>query len=128
MNQNFFRKTVLSAYDFTCCITGIRTEQLLIASHIKPWKDSSEDEKVNPRNGLCLNALHDKAFDRGFITLSETGQIIISDGMKDIYDGKVVEDYFGRYAGRQIFNPERFLPDKEFIKYHNEEIFENWKR
>lgn len=69
-NQQFFRQTVLLSYRNTCCITGIGIPALLNASHIKPWKDSDpRTERTNPQNGLCLNVLHDRAFDRGLITL-----------------------------------------------------------
>ena len=63
VNQSFFRQTVLSANNFTCCITGIDMPELLIASHIMPWSMAAKN-RLNPRNGLCLNALHDKAFDK----------------------------------------------------------------
>ena len=58
VNQSFFRDRILSAYNFRCCVTGLTVQPLLTASHIIPW---AEDEKnrLNPRNGLCLNALHD---------------------------------------------------------------------
>lgn len=70
VNQQFFREAVLSSYGNKCCITGIAEVPLLVASHIKPWKDSDvKTERTNPSNGLCLNALHDKAFDRGLITV-----------------------------------------------------------
>lgn len=69
VNQSFFRRAVLAAYDFKCCITGLEIPDLLNASHIIPWsKDKSN--QVNPRNGLCLNALHDRAFDRGLLTIT----------------------------------------------------------
>lgn len=65
-------------------MTGISISELLIASHIKPWKVSNnEDEKTNPRNGLCLNALHDKAFDRGLITIDKNYKIIVSSKLKE---------------------------------------------
>jgi putative restriction endonuclease len=64
VNQSVFRKIILATYNNTCCITRINNADLLIASHIIPW---SKDEKnrLNPMNGLCLNALHDRAFDKG---------------------------------------------------------------
>ncbi|MDE5553359.1 MAG: HNH endonuclease, partial [Malacoplasma sp.] len=66
--QTFFRNTVLSAYNYTCCVTGIDLPNLLQASHIKSWKDSEPaTERNNPSNGLCLNYLHHKAFDSGYI-------------------------------------------------------------
>jgi putative restriction endonuclease len=69
VNQCIFRTIMLATYNNSCCITGISNTELLIASHIVPW---SKDEKnrLNPMNGLCLNALHDKAFDCGLITIS----------------------------------------------------------
>lgn len=65
-NQDFFRRAILSAYESRCCVTGIDLAALLNASHIKPWAAADKTEKLNPQNGLCLNALHDRAFDRGF--------------------------------------------------------------
>lgn len=124
VNQSFFRNTVLSSYASTCCITGLNTTQLLIASHIKPWKESSETEKTNPCNGLCLNALHDKAFDKGLITITTDYTIRVSKKITDIYDGKTVEKFFDHYNRKQIILPEKFVPKKEFIQYHNDVIFQ----
>ena len=124
VNQNFFRKAVLSSYSSTCCITGLNTRSLLIASHIKPWKISNETEKTNPRNGLCLNALHDKAFDKGLITVSPDYRIQISQRITDIYCGATVERFFKIYQNQQIIKPEKFVPDKEFLEYHNDMIFQ----
>lgn len=69
VNQQYFRNTLVHNYRDRCCITGIVIDPLLIASHIKPWKDSSPTEKVDASNGLLLNAFHDQAFDQGLITL-----------------------------------------------------------
>ena len=124
VNQSFFRKSVLAAYSNTCCITGLNNVQLLIASHIKPWVNSTDSEKTNPGNGLCLNALHDKAFDVGLITITPDYQIRVSNRIKDVYDGEIVEKFFGCYHGKQITMPEKFAPVKEFLIYHNKEIFE----
>lgn len=124
-NQSFFRHTVLLSYENTCCITGIAIPALLNASHIKPWKDSDPlYERTNPQNGLSLNTLHDKAFDRGLITLDQNYRIVLSRQIKDSYPSDVVQDYFIRYEGKQIRLPYRFLPGKEFLVYHNENIFE----
>ena len=84
VGQYFFRSTVLSSYSNRCCITGLNRSELLIASHIKPWNVSDEKtERTNPQNGLCLNALHDKAFDRGLMTIDSKYQIVLSDKIKD---------------------------------------------
>lgn len=127
VNQDFFRRTVLSAYNYLCCVTGISTVQLLNASHIKPWRNSTPNEKVNPRNGLCLNALHDRAFDKGFMTVSPNGKIIMSKDLSDIYDGDCIERFFSIYENQKIILPEKFMPEAEFLEYHNDVIFENWK-
>lgn len=128
INQSFFRTCVLTAYDCSCCITGLSTGELLIASHIKPWRICSADEKTNPNNGLCLNALHDKAFDKGFITIGTDYKIHISRDITDVYSGKTIEKYFYCYEGNTITLPEKFIPNKSFLEYHNDVIFENWKK
>ena len=123
-NQQFFKTTVLSAYNYSCCITGLNIKPLLIASHIKPWEKSDpKTERTNPSNGLCLNALHHKAYDEGIITIDTDFRIIISEQAKDRYTSDVFKDYFERYEGRTIFLPKRFLPSKELIEWHNENIF-----
>lgn len=61
VNQGFFRKRVLSGYDFRCCVMGLWAIELLVASHIVPWAEDAAN-RVNPRSGLCLNAPHDRAF------------------------------------------------------------------
>src|ERR1051325_4500660 len=68
--QQFFRQAILSAYGVRCCISGIPVPRLLVAGHIKPWRDFP-DERLNPRNGLCLSSLHDAAFDARLIPLDE---------------------------------------------------------
>lgn len=127
VNQDFFRSAVLTSYRNTCCITGIATPSLLIASHIKPWRDSSDSERTNPSNGLCFNALHDKAFDKGFLTITPEYKVHISDEISDVVDGKAVYNYFGIYEGQSIISPEKFAPSREFLEYHNDVVFENWK-
>ncbi|MBS1259566.1 MAG: hypothetical protein MAG551_02639 [Candidatus Scalindua arabica] len=121
VNQAFFRKTVLASYNFSCCITGLSITELLVASHIIPW---SKDEKnrLNPRNGLCLNALHDKAFDKGIISITEKFRIIVSSRLKK--NTKFPEkELINKYDGQLISLPNRFLPDSEFLSYHRKHIF-----
>ena len=124
VNQAFFRKAVLSSYSSTCCITGLNTPSLLIASHIKPWRKSDEAEKTNPSNGLCLNALHDIAFDKGLITVTPDYVIHISNHISDIYSGETVERFFMSYHGSKISLPDRFAPSREFLEYHNDVLFQ----
>lgn len=123
VNQQFFRSAVLSAYNKKCCVTGLDVPQLLIASHIKPWKDSDPTtERTNPCNGLALNSLHHDAFDNGIFTIDTDYRILVSKTAKDRYTSDVFRDFFGKHEGKTITLPERFLPSKELIEYHNSKL------
>lgn len=125
VGQRFFRKAVLSSYENTCCITGINLDTLLIASHIKPWKVSDDKtEKINPSNGLCLNALHDKAFDKGLITIDNNYRIIVSSKLKAKNIDDTTKLWITNTDHQKIKLPTKFLPDKRFIEYHNDVIFQ----
>ncbi|MDM8211195.1 HNH endonuclease, partial [Mediterraneibacter glycyrrhizinilyticus] len=125
VGQYFFRMTVLNAYSNKCCVTGLEDSRLLIASHIKPWSESNEKtERTNPKNGLCLNALHDKAFDRGLITLNYNYEIIISSQLKNESMDEYTRAWFMNYDHKKIIMPSKFLPDHRFIEYHNDVIFQ----
>lgn len=126
VHQQFFRQAVLVSYNGACCITGLSNPELLVASYIKPWKDSTSNEKTDPKNGLCLNSLYDKAFDRGFITISDKYEIIVSNKIRDICNGESVDKFFNILKGHKINLPEKFLPQKEYLQYHNDCIYENW--
>ena len=92
--------------------------ELLVASHIKPWKDSDvKTERTNPSNGLCLNALHDKAFDKEY-------RVVNSAKISATAMDEDTKDWLMSYEGKQIILPDRFYPDKEFIEYHNDMIFQ----
>lgn len=125
VGQDFFRKAVLNAYRHQCCITGIAHEGLLIASHIKPWvKSDDETEKANPSNGLCLNPLHDKAFDKGLITVSKDYRIHISSQLKKSMMDETTKSWLMSYEKSEIMLPEKYIPQPQFLEYHNDEIFQ----
>ncbi len=122
VNQSFFRSAILTSYASKCCITGLNIPELLIASHIKPWKVDSEN-RTNPQNGLCLNALHDKAFDKGFITVTTDYKVKISHQLDNFQQQTNIADFFLKYEGFPISLPEKFMPKKEFLEYHYEKVF-----
>lgn len=122
INQNFFRQTILSSYCNTCCITGIKLPQLLVASHIIPWS-KSEKERLNPHNGLCLNSLHDKAFDCGLITITPDYIIKVSKKIREHEPNVYVKNMFENINNNKMIIPERFVPSKEFLDYHYTNIF-----
>lgn len=123
VNQHFFRKIVLAAYDQRCCITGLTIPSLLNASHIVPWAHAAE-QRVNPHNGLCLNALHDRAFDRGLITITPDYQIQVATTLIKSSANSATNDLLLAYDRRQIELPARFQPDPAFLRYHNQHIFQ----
>jgi putative restriction endonuclease len=121
LGQGFFRNAVLSAYNYRCCITGLSVPALLIASHIVPWRHD-ESNRLNPRNGLALSALHDRAFDLGFITLDEDMSVKVCRKGANAGD-RFYADAFLRYEGQQITLPKKFPPDEQFIAYHRSHVF-----
>lgn len=80
IGQEFFREQVRFTYNYRCCLSGIDDTKpsILIASHIKPWKESSGEEKTDKFNGLLLAPHYDKLFDKGLISFSDTGNIMFS--------------------------------------------------
>jgi putative restriction endonuclease len=118
VNQQFFRATVLAAYNYQCCITGLAIPELLVASHIVPWAQDSKN-RMNPRNGLCLNALHDRAFDRGLMSINDDGTVCFTKSMRDIErEAKQGLDWLLAYHGRSISLPNRFEPDPLLFAWH----------
>ncbi|TSC93742.1 MAG: putative restriction endonuclease [Parcubacteria group bacterium Licking1014_1] len=122
INQNFFRSAVLTSYQNKCCITGLPFVELLNASHIVPWS-IDDNNRLNPRNGLCLNVLHDRAFDRGLITIRTDYTIDISSRINNFLDCKSINDYFLCFKNQKIILPQRFVPEKSFLEFHNKNIF-----
>src|ERR1700733_765459 len=120
--QGFFRKVVLAAYGSSCCITGNTVEDLLVASHILPWVDFP-GERLNPRNGLCLAAHFDRAFDRGLIGFDDDLRLRLSPVLTRHLPNEALESEFMRRQGQRLVCPERFLPHPDFFAYHRPRIF-----
>ena len=121
VGQSLFRDAVLSAYDFRCCISGLAVPRLLNASHIVPWREDPGN-RLNPANGLCLSALHDRAFDTGLITVLEDFTLAVTrNAPADA--GTFFESAIGRYEGQSINLPEKFAPAPEFLARHRDEVF-----
>ncbi len=121
VNQSFFRSTLLASYNSKCCITGMSNIEFLVSSHIVPWSIDSKN-RLNPRNGILINALHDKAFEYGYITISTDYKVLVC---KELLNSKESSNdaYFKEIHNKELILPSRFLPGIEFIKYHNQEKF-----
>ncbi|WP_238446943.1 HNH endonuclease [Azohydromonas australica] len=118
LDQARFRRAVLASYSGRCCMTGLDDPRLLNASHIVPWAVDHRN-RLNPRNGLCLSALHDRAFDKGLITVMP-GELVVrvSDSLR-----RHIKQGFGteallRYEGQRIHSPSKFKPDDAFLAWH----------
>jgi putative restriction endonuclease len=121
--QQFFRQSILNVYGIRCCISGIDVPRLLVASHIKPWRDFPND-RINPRNGLCLSSIHDAAFDSGLITLDEEFKVVLSKRLEGHFREPAVKQNFAPFAGKPIRLPDKLAePDSEFLAYHRESLF-----
>ena len=82
VGQQKFREGVVKLWGGRCAVTGVSDQRLLIASHIKSWRLSNDHERVDPYNGLLLEAGIDRLFDSGLITFEDDGLIRISDQLK----------------------------------------------
>lgn len=114
IGQGKFRVDLLNLWE-ACSITDVRIPEILKASHIKPWKESSNFERLDPYNGLMLTPTLDSLFDRGFISFENSGQIIIS---------KEIEAY------TKILNIEpqmklrkQFESNGNYLEYHRDEVY-----
>lgn len=123
VNQNVFRQIVIANYSGKCAITGIDLPELLFASHIIPWS-KNENERLNPENGICLSALYDKAFDRGLIGFNDKDEILISSNLKKKKQSDYYNRYFSHLENLKLSTPQKYLPNKEFLQYHLDEIFD----
>lgn len=117
VNQARFRKAVLASYNATCCISGLRHEKLVIASHIVPWSEDSQN-RLNPQNGLCLSALHDRAFDQGLITVMPDFKVRVSPTIRASAGDSFITDSLLRFDAQPIRFPERFGPSTTFLTWH----------
>lgn len=122
--QYAFRRALLTGYNHQCCISRIGDENLLIASHIKPWCDDKA-HRGDPTNGLLLNALLDRAFDRGIISINPKNYtVMLANRINDLE----TNGYLQIYKDREITLPKNLsrYPSKLFLEYHNDIIFEKY--
>jgi putative restriction endonuclease len=122
IHQTFFRESVLSSYDETCCVTGLKIRECLVASHIIPWS-VSEQHRADPHNGLCLSATFDRLFDRGLITLASALEVVVSTRLREAGDERIRE-MISRYHGAPIIRPWRFLPSLAHLEWHRNNVFQ----
>lgn len=115
--QGQFRMLLLDAYGATCPVIGIKNAELLIASHIKPWNVCTNQERLDPTNGILLSVLIDRLFDRGLITFSDCGTIVPSPCLSSNDREKCHLDQ----AARLELSPE----SRRYMGYHRTCVFKS---
>jgi transcriptional regulator with XRE-family HTH domain len=78
VGQGRFRLEVLQSWDNRCSLTGSTCDRVIRASHIKPWRESTDEERLDPQNGIPLVATFDALFDAGLISFQANGRLIVS--------------------------------------------------
>ncbi len=120
--QRFFREAVLSGYHNACAICSINIPSMLNASHIVPWS-KDKTRRVDPKNGISLCVLHDRAFDRGLITVDDKYKVIVSEQLFTKKPSNLHKIGLLDIHGKKINLPERFKPDADALDYHRNQIF-----
>ncbi|QUN04796.1 HNH endonuclease [Shewanella yunxiaonensis] len=113
MGQGKFRERLFNLWH-GCAVTNYRMPALLVASHIKPWRSSNNNERLDPFNGLLLVANLDKAFDKGLITFENSGEIIISSQLER-------PEMLGIKADMKLRNSGFNL---DYMHYHREQVYQ----
>ena len=119
--QTFFRRAILINYNYRCAISGLAIPELLVASHIIPWS-VSESRRADPTNGIALNALYDKAFDRCLISFDENFQLMLSEKIKSQSENKLIQEYFLKLEGKELEMPSKSYPDKKAFETHRQNM------
>lgn len=115
LGQGSFRRNVIRLWG-SCSITGLQNVSLLRASHIKPWKNSNNEERLTPYNGLLLIPDYDFLFDRGYISFKNDGSILVSQRLSAF--ARRVFDVRDDLRLRGVF-PE----NKGYLEFHRSNVF-----
>lgn len=114
-----FAQQVKLNYQRTCAISGIKSSDFLVASHIIPWS-KNEKHRKDPANGICLSTLLDKAFDKGYLTINSDYQVVVSNQTST---DQVLFEYLKQYEGKKIQLPKHSKPDLRFLAWHQSNVF-----
>lgn len=117
IGQHAFREVILEIYRNRCCLTGLDLPAVNRASHIIGWAESPKT-RMDPRNGLCLSATYDAAFDRKLITFDEDFRMVLSKTVREHVRSDSLREYFLSKAGTRIELPPRFRPLEEYLEVH----------
>jgi len=114
LGQGSFRRDLVNYWN-GCSVTGSKQIDILIASHIKPWKDANNDERLNSFNGLLLIPTIDKLFDKGYISFNDNGEIIISEKLNNYKVLGINKKMKIKISSRH----------KKYLKYHRKNVLKS---
>ncbi len=89
VGQGSYRSSILHRWRGRCAVTEFKNPRILIASHIVPWKKSTDSERLDVDNGLLLSPVYDALFDRKLISFEDNGKIILSNEIQKHDFGKI---------------------------------------
>lgn len=119
LGQHAFRQVILEIYQNRCCVTGLDLPEINRASHIIGWAESKGKKiRMDPRNGLCLSATYDAAFDRHLITFDDDYRLVLSQTIKDHLPSRSVREFFLHREGQAMELPDRCRPRQEYLEWH----------
>ena len=116
LGQGTFRVNLLNLWNNKCCVTGCDITAIIVASHIKPWRNSNSNERQDEFNGLPLIANLDALFDKGYITFDESGKLIYSSQLNK----KQIK--LLRLDNLKL-SKQPHVSTLEYLKYHRENVF-----
>lgn len=117
VGQEVFRDRLLDYWEGRCAVTGLAVPELLRASHIKPWADCETDaERLDVFNGILLAPQLDAAFDRGFITVGDDGNVLVAGALGQ--DARVVLGVEHPLRIRGLADGHR-----RYLPWHRERVF-----
>ncbi|MDH7482969.1 MAG: HNH endonuclease [Armatimonadota bacterium] len=117
IGQGLFRSSLIQYWQ-GCSVTGCKNLEILKASHIKPWRDSSNEERLDVFNGLLLIPNLDTCFDLGLISFDDSGQILVSSGLDE-----TTREQLGIYPDLRLLRVDE--KHKEFLRYHRDRVFQS---
>ncbi len=116
VGQGYYRQQIIEKWNGQCPVTNCDITEILISSHIVPWSESTDDEKLDPNNGILLSPNIDSLFDRHLISFEDSGEIIISE--------KISEE---NRKNLSVSNNVSIKVNKEMIRYlqrHRKKFYE----
>jgi|SRR6218665_293615 len=123
IKQSIFRRKVLENFNNKCCLTGITENELLVASHIIPWATKIET-RLSPHNGLCLCVLYDTLFDKGFFTLSNKHEVVITSKAGEL--SLQTQNWLKEIVGKPISKPINYEISHVALEHHRNNVFDKF--